>query len=81
MFGGQIVGRNVELIPGHRIVQAWRPAAWPAGSYSLVRFELKPNGSETTVILDHTAFAAGLYDHLSDGWNEHYWAPLKKFLA
>ena len=25
MFGGLIVGRNIELIPGQRIVQAWRP--------------------------------------------------------
>lgn len=25
MFGGMIVGRNVELIPHQRIVQAWRP--------------------------------------------------------
>ena len=28
MFGGLIVGRNVELIPNQRIVQAWRPTHW-----------------------------------------------------
>jgi activator of HSP90 ATPase len=81
MFGGMIVGRNIELVPGQRIVQAWRPADWPAGLYSLVRFELKPRGSETTVVLDHTSFPEGGYDHLSAGWHEHYWEPLKKFLA
>jgi activator of HSP90 ATPase len=41
LFGGLIVGRNVELIPKERIVQAWRPADWEAGVYTLVRFELK----------------------------------------
>jgi activator of HSP90 ATPase len=81
MFQGMIVGRNIELVPGKLIVQAWRPAAWPPGIYSLVKFELKPNGSGTTVVLDHTSFPVGGYDHLSRGWKEHYWDPLKKFLA
>jgi uncharacterized protein YndB with AHSA1/START domain len=81
MFGGMIVGRNIELVPGQRIVQAWRPADWPAGLYSLVRFELKSRDSETTVVLDHSSFPEGGYDHLLSGWNGHYWEPLKKFLA
>ncbi|MGI0156609.1 MAG: SRPBCC domain-containing protein, partial [Thermoplasmata archaeon] len=51
---GQIVGRNVELIPGRRIVQAWRVSDWPSGVYSLVRFELSPHGSGTRLVLDHT---------------------------
>ncbi len=81
MFQGMIVGRNVELVPAERIVQAWRPAAWPPGIYSLVHFELKPNGSGCTVVLDHSSFPPGNYDHLSLGWKDHYWEPLKKFLA
>ena len=28
MFGGRIVGRNIELVPNQRIVQAWRDAIW-----------------------------------------------------
>jgi activator of HSP90 ATPase len=81
MFGGMIVGRNIELVPGQRIVQAWRPTDWPPGLYSLVRFELKPSTTGTIVILDHSSFPAGGYDHLSAGWYSHYWEPLKKFLA
>ncbi len=41
MFGGLIVGRNIELVPDQRIVQAWRPANWDPGVYSIVKFELK----------------------------------------
>jgi activator of HSP90 ATPase len=81
MFGGLIVGRNIELVPNERIVQAWRPSHWDPGVYSVVRFEFKPQGAETLVILDHTGFPEGQYDHLSDGWNSHYWQPLAKFLA
>src|SRR5512140_3840808 len=40
LFKGHIIGRNVELIPNERIVQAWRVVTWPEGAYSIVRFEL-----------------------------------------
>lgn len=81
LFQAMIVGRNVELDPAERIVQAWRPANWPAGLYSLVRFELKPTASGSTVILDHSSFPQGGFEHLSQGWNDHYWEPLKNYLA
>jgi activator of HSP90 ATPase len=81
MFGGLIVGRNVELVPGQRIVQAWRPSHWDPGIYSLVHFELKPRAQECTLFFDHTGFPAGEYDHLDWGWKNHYWEPLKKYLA
>ncbi|HZL27714.1 MAG TPA: SRPBCC family protein [Acidobacteriaceae bacterium] len=81
LFGGMIGGRNIELVPGVRIVQAWRPADWPAGLYSLVRFELKDQGPNTTLVLDHSSFPAGGFTHLSQGWREHYWGPLSKYLA
>jgi activator of HSP90 ATPase len=77
-FGKLIEGRNIELVPNQRIVQAWRPAAWEPGLYSIVRFELKPNNSETTVVLDHTGFPEGDFSHLEWGWNAHYWQPLRK---
>jgi activator of HSP90 ATPase len=81
MFGGLIVGRNIELVPAQRIVQAWRPTHWDVGIYSLVKFELKPKGSETTIVLDHTGFPEGAFDGLDTGWKPRYWDPLKKFLA
>lgn len=81
MFDGKIVGRNVELVPGRRIVQAWRPIDWNPGVYSLVKFELSPQGSHAKVILDHTGFPEGTYDHLNIGWKLKYWDPLRKYLA
>ncbi len=81
MFGGMIVGRNVELIANQRIVQAWRPTHWDPGVYSVVKFELKPQGSGTLLILDHTGFPEGEYDSLFKGWGLRYWDPLKKYLG
>jgi activator of HSP90 ATPase len=81
LFSNQIEGRNVELLPNQRIVQAWRPTHWDPGVYSIVRFELKPRGSESTLVLDHTGFPEGLADHLDEGWRIHYLDTLKKYLA
>ena len=81
MFGGRIVGRNVELVPDQRIVQAWRPAYWPPGVYTVVKFELKEQGSQTRVNLDHTGFPEGNFASLSSGWKMHYWERLTKYLG
>jgi activator of HSP90 ATPase len=81
MFGGMVLGRNVELIPNQRIVQAWRRATWEPGVYSMVKFELKGKGTGVTVVLDHTGFPKGDYEHLYSGWGERYWDPLRKYLA
>jgi activator of HSP90 ATPase len=80
-FGGLVEGRNVELIPNRRIVQAWRPTHWDPGVYSIVHFELKAASSGTALVLDHTGFPEGEFDHLDPGWNMRYWDPLKKYLA
>jgi activator of HSP90 ATPase len=80
-FGGLVVGRNVELVANQRIVQAWRPTHWEPGVYSIVRFELKSQASGSTLILDHTGFPEGEYEHLNEGWPLRYWEPLKKYLA
>jgi len=81
MFGGLIEGRNLELVLNERIVQGWRPASWESGIYSIVKFELKPQGPQTIVVLDHSSFPIGDFDHLTEGWNSHYWEPLKKYFA
>ena len=80
LFGGHIVGRNVELVPNQRIVQVWRVVDWPEGAYSIVRFELRGQGASTHLVFDHTGFPDGLRDHLAAGWESNYWALLKKYL-
>ena len=80
LFGGRIVGRNIELIPNHMIVQAWRVAIWPAGVYSIVKFELKSQGSGTHLVFDHSGFSAEFHDHLAAGWKSNYWDLLTKYL-
>lgn len=79
LFVGHIIGRNLELIPNKRIVQAWRLVDWPERVYSIARFELKEQGSGTHLNFDHTGFPENLRDHLAAGWENHYWALLKEY--
>jgi uncharacterized protein YndB with AHSA1/START domain len=81
LFGGYITGRHVELMPGQRIVQAWRAGSWDPGVYSIAKFELVEQGSGTKIVFDHTGFPKGAAEHLASGWKEHYWEPLAKLLA
>lgn len=81
LFDGQIVGRNVELIPNSEIVQAWRATTWAPGVYSIVRFDLTPIDTGTHLVLTQTAFPDGEFDHLDAGWPVRYWKPLAEYLG
>jgi activator of HSP90 ATPase len=81
LFGDYIVGRQIELVPGQRIVQVWRVQSWKAGVYSLVRFELTEQDATTKIAFDHVGFPPGTAEHLAAGWYAHYWEPLAKFLG
>jgi len=80
-FGGMITGRNIELTPNRRIVQAWRAGNWPEGAYSIVKFEFTAQGSDTKLVFDHAGFPAEHGEHLESGWKKMYWEPLQKYLA
>lgn len=81
LFGGYIVGRQLELLPNQRLVQAWRTAGWNPGAYSIAKFELKEQDSGTKLLFDHTGFPQGQGQHLAEGWKANYWDPLAKYLA
>lgn len=82
LFDGQITGRNVELVPDQRLVQAWRAASWPEGVYSIVSFQLERHADEhTRLVFDHTGFPAEAHDELAPGWGKMYWEPLQRYLS
>lgn len=81
-WGGYIQGKNLELVPGKRIVQAWRPSeeGWPARYYSKVTFVFRPAGRKTRMRFVHSGVPSDHLDHLSLGWKESYWQPLAAYL-
>jgi activator of HSP90 ATPase len=81
LFGGYITGRNLQMEPGQRLVQAWRADGWEPGDYSVVRFDLRPQGAGCQIVFDHRGFPKGQGASLAYGWRVHYWEPLAKLLA
>lgn len=81
LFGGYVVGRQIELVPDQLLIQAWRAQSWPPGVYSIARFELNDAAGGTRLVFDHTGFPPGTAAHLASGWHEHYWDPIAKLLA
>jgi activator of HSP90 ATPase len=80
LFEGNITGRNIELIADRRIVQAWR-SGWSEGVFSIVRFQLDAQGAGTHLIFAHTGFPPDQAEHLVEGWQDHYWGPLRKYFG
>jgi activator of HSP90 ATPase len=81
LFGGYIMGRNLELARNERLVQAWRTQVWDPGDYSVVKVVLVAEGAGTKLVFDHRGFPQGEGGHLAEGWHTHYWDPLRKFLS
>jgi uncharacterized protein YndB with AHSA1/START domain len=85
-FGGRIEGRQIELVPGQRVVQAWRfgaahPTPWEPGVYSTVRFALEPDGDDTRLVIDHTGIPTEWVEHIAGGYPTFYQDPITKFLG
>src|SRR5258707_14495933 len=58
LFGGRVEGRQIELVPGQRGVQAWRfgtahPSVWEPGVSSTLRFTLEPTDNGTRLVIDY----------------------------
>lgn len=88
LFEGHIVGRQIELEPGKRIVQAWRFPDWAPGVYTMVRFGLASEGDGTKLTLDQEGIPEGVSPifptwqaHVEAGWPMFYFGPLQKYLA
>ena len=80
-YGGSRGGINVDLLPGKRIVQAWREKSFPEGIFSMATFNLVPTrdgGTEVTLI--HRGVPKDLIPRISAEWRELYWDKIKQFL-
>ena len=86
LFSGRVEGRQIELVPGERVVQAWRfggnhPEAWDAGVYSVVHFTLERAGNATKLVIDHDGVPAEWQEHIASGYPTFYMDPLARYFA
>jgi uncharacterized protein YndB with AHSA1/START domain len=79
---GRVTGVNVELVPGKRLVQAWRRADFPEGVFSMAAVTLTPTPSGgTELVLTHRGVPKHLIDGTEQDWRDRYWARMKAYLA
>lgn len=78
--GGRVSGINVDLLPGKRIVQAWRSKDFPEGIFSMATFQLtetKDGGTE--LILTHRGVPKQLISTVEKEWRAFYWEKIRNF--
>lgn len=80
---GYISGRILELDPPTRIVQSWRSTEFPPGAPdSRLEVELSPGeGGGTRLALRHSEIPAGQGERYRQGWEDHYFAPMREWFA
>lgn len=79
---GYITGRNLELEPFRRIVQAWRTTEFPDSapdSWLEVVLEDSPDGCVLT--LNQKNLPEDQVDSYRGGWQEYYFEPLKDYFS
>src|SRR3972149_10028083 len=80
-WDGYISGRNLELEPGKRIVQAWRTVEFDESEEdSRIEVVFEPVEGDTKLILRHTKLPppGEIY---KQGWEDNYFTPMKAFFG
>jgi len=76
-----ITGIIVDLVPGRRIVQAWRHRRFPAGIYSMAALTLSPTpDGGTELVLVHRGVPKELIPETEEAWRDQVWHRMKAYL-
>ena len=79
-FDGYVTGRNLELVPDEKIVQAWHASEWDEGHMSRVTFKLTAVPAGTRLSFTHSNVPEAFVEDIRQGWIDNYWAPMKAML-
>jgi hypothetical protein len=81
-WDGYITGRNLELVPGERIMQSWRTADFTdEHEDSIVTLTLTEVEGGTLLTLAHSDVPDEQTSYEPGGWQEHYFEPMKEYFA
>lgn len=80
-YDGYIVGKNVHLVPGRKIVQEWRGTDWPKGAWSMATFKLTKTKTGTHLTFTQTGVPEAHVADISQGWKDFYWKPMREWIA
>lgn len=78
---GQVTGINVDLVPGKRLVQAWRSKDFPVGIFSMASFQIsRSKAGGTEVLLTHRGVPKELIPKIESDWRKLCWEKIRALL-
>jgi activator of HSP90 ATPase len=80
-YGGSIGGKNLLIVPGKQIVQAWRARFWKKAELSVLIMTFEKAAGGAIVELVHVGVPQHDQNGVRNGWPKYYWKPWKKYLA
>jgi uncharacterized protein YndB with AHSA1/START domain len=81
-WDGYITGRNLEIVPGERIVQSWRTTEFDdAYEDSIVTILLQETDDGTLLTLEHSNVPDAQRSYEEGGWQSNYFEPMIAYFA
>lgn len=78
LWGGDIYGKNIKVIPESLLIQEWTAGDWQ--NPSKVSFSLKGDKGKTTIELLHENIPDKEASEIDIGWHQYYMGPLKEYV-
>ena len=75
LWDGEIVGKNIEFVPDHKIVQIWY---FGEDADSVVTIKLHPDKQGTNVEVQQTNIPDEAFENISEGWESDYFGSLQE---
>jgi uncharacterized protein YndB with AHSA1/START domain len=75
LWGGQMFGKNLEVVRNKKLVQEWNYDQWDKPSK--VTFTIKVKGKKTIVDLLHEDVPAKSLTSITEGWDAYYLGAMK----
>ena len=80
-FEGMLLGKNLAVVPGKMIVQAWRASHWHESdldSILILNFSKVAGGGRVDLV--HAGVPQHDHKGVTKGWPQYYWVPWKAYL-
>lgn len=77
LINGNLTGKNLMIVPGRMIVQAWRGNVWKKDDLDSILTLIFSDTKDGAQIEMVHAFTPSQFNEL---WDEVYWQPIKQYL-
>lgn len=78
LWGGEIYGENIQVVPEKRLVQNWYDGK--SDEPSIVTINIKALKTQTNIELIHTNIPKEEVKSFRMGWDDYYFGPMAQFL-